>query len=172
MNWIKLWKIPEGHWLNSDSRYFAAWIKLIQRAETKDKNLVIRGTMVEAKRGSVYASENELAKDWGVSRRLVHSFLEKCERDGMVSVQRKSNRYLVIKVSNYAKFQDRPSDERTTEPHQKHNRSTTEAQQNGVSSYRSIKNIQNIQKGRNAFANFPQRETNYDELFEEAERCS
>lgn len=171
MNWIKVWDIPQDHWVNSDAETYGMWIKLIRRAETKNRNIVIRGMMIEAKRGSAYASENQLATEWGVTRRRVHSFLQKLEQDGMISVQRMSNRYLVIKVSNYAKFQDPPKSMRTTDGQQTDNGRTTDCTtERGL----FLTNKQNIQKHRskNAFANFPQRETNYDELFEEAERCS
>lgn len=168
MNWIKVWDIPQDHWINSDAETYGMWIKLIRKAETKDRNIVIRGTMIEAKRGSAYASENELANEWGVSRRRVHSFISKLEQDGMISAQRMSNRYLVIKVSNYAKFQDPPKSMRTTDGQQKHNRSTTDCTTEPTS-FLTIK--QNIQKDRrkNAFADFPQRDTDYDSLFEEVQ---
>ena len=168
MNWIKVWDIPQDHWINSDAETYGMWIKLIRKAETKDRKIVIRGIMVDAKRGSAYASENQLSKEWGVSRRRVHSFLSKLEQDGMISAQRMSNRFIIIKVNNYAKFQDNPKSMQTTDGQQTDNRSTTEAQQNGVSSYKNIKNIQNNRRRKLSFAEFPQRSTDYDALFEEA----
>lgn len=105
--WVKIWDIPEGHWLNSDLRYFGAWVRLIRKAEIRDHKIVRHGTMFDAKRGSVYTSCNELAGEWGVTRRMVDNFLGMCEADGMVTVQRMGNRGIIVNISNYAKFQGR-----------------------------------------------------------------
>lgn len=163
MNWIKLWNIPEGHWLNSDLKYYAAWIKLIQMAEYKDGTKVIRGTMIETKRGSVYTSVNKLAKAFGISRYLVEHFLAMCEADSMIDLQRISNRYIVIKVNNYAKFQDKPKGRFTTDL------ATDCATDCTTERVFFLTNKQNIQKDRrkNGFADFPQRDTDYDALLEE-----
>lgn len=165
--WIKLWDIPEDHWLNSDIKFYGAWVKLIRKAEIKDGKKVIRGTMIDAKRGTVYASANQLSKEWGVTRRMVHHFLELCEADGMVNVQRMSNRFLIIKVNNYAKFQDRPNGrcatDRTTD---RTTESTTESTTDRIF---FLTNKQKVKKNRSGFSDFPQRETNYDEIFKRME---
>ena len=167
MNWIKIWDIPEDHWVNADIKYFGAWVKLIRAAEYKDRMIVVRGTKIEAKRGNVYTSVNKLAEEWGVTRRMVNHFLDLCQQDGMVDVQRVSNRYLVIKVNNYAKYQDRPNAKRTTESTTDNTtESTTESTTDRIF---FLTNKQNIQKDRrkNGFADFPQRDTDYDALLEE-----
>ncbi len=173
MNWIKLWDIPEDHWLNADIKYFGAWVKLIRAAEYKDRMIVIRGTKVEAKRGNVYTSVNRLAEEWGVTRRMVGHFLELCQQDGMVDVQRVSNRYMVVKINNYAKYQDRRNAKRTTD------RATDDTTESTTDSTTErvffLTNKQNIQTNRrtrarkNSFADFPQRDTDYDAIFKEVQ---
>ena len=113
--WIKVWDIPEDHWLNSDIRYFGMWIKLIRKAETRDRKLVRNGVMIEAKRGTVYSSVNKMAEEWGVTRRTVDHFLALCEADGMITVQRAGNAGSNVIINNYAKYQDKPNNKRATD---------------------------------------------------------
>jgi len=113
--WIKLWDIPEDHWLNSDIRYFGMWVKLIRKAETKNRKIVRNGVMIDAKRGTVYSSVNQMAREWGVTRRTVEHFLHLCESDGMITVQRAGNAGSNVIVNNYAKYQDKPNNGRATD---------------------------------------------------------
>ncbi len=113
--WIKQWEVPTGHWLNSDLRYIGAWYGLIQMAEPKDKKIVRYGSMIEAKRGSVYTSISELAQKWNVSRWWVRRFLEMLEADGMIDRQQTDTRLTTIIVRNYAKYQDKPNNRPTPE---------------------------------------------------------
>ena len=113
--WVKVWDFPEDHWLNDDIRFFGMWIKLIRKAEPKPRKIIRYGQMLETKRGAVYTSVNELATEWHVTRRLVDHFLQLCEQDGMVSVQRMGNRGINVFISNYAKYQDKPDNKRATE---------------------------------------------------------
>lgn len=113
--WIKLWEIPEDHWLNDDLRYVSAWVQLLQMAERKDRKITRQGQMIEAKRGTIYTSVSELALKWRVSRKFVRHFLEMLEQDGMVQIQQRDNRGYSVKVCNYAKYQDKPDNRRTTE---------------------------------------------------------
>ena len=113
--WIKIWDIPEDHWLNSDIRYFGMWVKLIRKAETKNRKIVRNGVMIDAKRGTVYSSVNQMATEWGVTRRTVEHFLHLCESDGMITVQRAGNAGSNVIISNYAKYQDKPYNGRATD---------------------------------------------------------
>lgn len=112
--WIKLWEIPEDHWLRSDLRYIGAWNELLRMAEPKDRKIVRYGSMVDAKRGNVYTSLHELAEKWHVTRRFVRHFLEMLVQDGMVSVLQADHQGYHLKVNNYAKYQDKPDHKRTT----------------------------------------------------------
>lgn len=113
--WIKIWDIPEDHWLNADIRYFGMWVKLIRKAETKNRKIVRNGVMIDAKRGTVYSSVNQMAREWGVTRRTVEHFLHLCESDGMITVQRAGNAGSNVIVNNYAKYQDKPYNGRATD---------------------------------------------------------
>ena len=113
--WVKLWEIPEEHWLREDLRYIGAWNDLIQMAEPKDRKIVRYGTMIQAERGNVYTSLHVLAEKWKVTRRFVKHFLEMLEQDGMISVLLADHRGYHLKVNNYAKYQDNPNHKRTTD---------------------------------------------------------
>ena len=113
--WIKQWDIQDDHWLNADLRYIGAWYSLIKMAETKDRKIIRNGTMIQAERGNVYTSVNELSEKWHVTRRFTKHFLEMLEQDNMISVQQADNRGCTIKVNNYAKYQDKPNNKRATD---------------------------------------------------------
>ena len=104
--WIKVWDVPDDHWLMSDARYYGLWVWLIRQAETKSRKIIKDGTMIETKRGTVYTSINEIAEKWSLTWRVVAKFLEMCEADGMIIVEHRKNRGTNIIISNYAKYQD------------------------------------------------------------------
>lgn len=113
--WFKMWDIPEEHWLNEDLRYIGGWYDLNGMAEWKDRKIVRGGSMIEAKRGTVYTSIHELADRWHVSRKWVRHFLEMLTEDGMITELQRDHRGYHLKVNNYAKYQDKPNHRGTTD---------------------------------------------------------
>ena len=113
--WFKLWSLPDDHWLNADLRFVGAWYDLIGMAEWKDRKIVKQGTMIDAKRGSIYTSIHELADRWHVSRKWVRHFVEMLIADGMITELQRDHRGYHLKVNNYAKYQDNPNHRGTTE---------------------------------------------------------
>ena len=81
-----------------------AWCDLIMLAYFKDSVLYVRGIKVEAKRGCVYKSSEELAKRWQWSRGKVLRFLMYLETEQQI-VQQKSNVITCISILHYDKYQ-------------------------------------------------------------------
>lgn len=158
--WTKSWEIAPEHWLRSDLRYLGAWNDLIMLAEWKDGRKIIRGSMVETKRGTAYISVSALSERWKWNARTVRKFLARLEDDGMV-VLNLQNRVQSIILCNYGKFQG----------------SAQSKVQNSVQSKMQSKNEFLLNKEKEeykehktrarSFANFEQRQTDYDALFEE-----
>ena len=97
-----------SHWIWTDDEPFcrrAAWIDLIGLANHSDTKLMVRGNVIEAKRGEVNRSVRWLAKRWHWSRGKVERFLSALEADGMLS-QKTSHGETVLTLCNYSEWQD------------------------------------------------------------------
>ena len=81
-----------------------AWCDLIMLARYKDSEFTVRGIKVNAKRGCVYMSSQDLADRWKWSRGKVLRFLDGLEMVQQI-VQQKSNVITCISISNYDTYQ-------------------------------------------------------------------
>lgn len=77
------------------------WVHLIMMANWKDGYFL--GELIE--RGSLATSIGALAEQTGLSESTVRRWLRKFEKDGQIS-RKVTNRFTLIKVANYAAFQD------------------------------------------------------------------
>lgn len=90
-----------------DWKYFmfssavSLWVYIIMKANWKDGYFL--GT--EIPRGSFATSISKIAADTGLSESTVRRWLKRFEDDGQIE-RKSSNRCTIIKVSNYATFQD------------------------------------------------------------------
>ena len=81
-----------------------AWTDLLLSANHEDRKFMIKGQLVECKRGQVAMSQVTLSKRWKWSRSKVQRFLELLKNDGMISVQG-DHLTTVISVCNYSVYQ-------------------------------------------------------------------
>ena len=104
--WVRLHRQIE-HWKFYFKEPFDrshAWIDLFMLANHANGNVVIRGNIIEIKRGQVGYSDLQLSRRWQWSRKKVENFLNWLEKDQQI-VQQK-NRLLNIKtIINYDKYQ-------------------------------------------------------------------
>lgn len=110
--WIKLHREISDHWLwDCEFSYAQAWIDLLLNACHKPNKLMIKGQLVELKRGQQARSEVTLSKEWGWSRGKVRRFLNQCLNDGMIECEA-THLTSIITVCNYDSFQgdDTPND--------------------------------------------------------------
>ena len=103
--WIKLHRGIADHWLwDCEFSYAQAWIDLLLKACHKPNKLMIKGQLVELKRGQQARSEVTLSKEWKWSRGKVRRFINQCENDGMIEC--KATRLTsIITICNYDSFQ-------------------------------------------------------------------
>lgn len=91
-----------------------AWHDLLFLAQWETgKQTVVRGIVVDEKRGCVYMSQSSLAERWKWDRKRVIRFLRLLEKLGRVELQ-KSNVINSISITNYEKYQSNDTTNDTT----------------------------------------------------------
>ena len=106
--WICLHRDIQEHWLfNFDEPDKAlAWIDLILSANHEDRKFMIKGQLIECKRGQIALSQITLSKRWKWSRPKVQRFLESLKNDGMITVKG-DHLTSIISICNYSLYQDK-----------------------------------------------------------------
>ena len=104
--WICLHRDIQEHWLfNFDEPdKYMAWTDLLLSANHEDRKFMIKGQLIECKRGQVAMSQVTLSKRWKWSRPKVQRFLELLKNDGMISIKG-DHLTTVISICNYSAYQ-------------------------------------------------------------------
>ena len=107
IGWIKLFRQ-----ITDCEEYFEdrfdkvhAWIDLLLLASTRDRTFRKRGIEVHLQAGDVAVSLRELADRWKWSHHTVQAYLKRLESATQISVLR-SNVINVIRIVNWAQYQD------------------------------------------------------------------
>lgn len=106
--WVTIKRKITGHWLWNEKPFSKgqAWIDLILMAQHKQKELMHRGQKLTLARGQLVTSERKLSSRWGWSRGKVKNFLNKLEKDGMVTIKKKPKEITVVTIVNYCFHQN------------------------------------------------------------------
>lgn len=112
--WISLHRSIMDHWLWKEKPFDkkSAWIDLLLMANHEDSKCMVKGRLVEVKRGQCGSSIIKLAARWGWSRNKVRNFLSALESDGMLTVKGTAQG-TTLTVINYDVFQNRGPTKRT-----------------------------------------------------------
>jgi hypothetical protein len=103
--WICLHKDIQDHWIYKDPEKLRCWIDMLLIANFEDSKFLIKGQLIECKRGQLAYSQETLGDRWKWTRGKVRNFLNLLEKDSMISL--KSNHLTtIITICNYSKFQD------------------------------------------------------------------
>lgn len=103
--WIKLHREITDHWLwDCEFSYAQAWVDLLLKACHKPNKLMIKGQIIELKRGQQARSEVTLSKEWKWSRGKVRRFINQCLKDGMIECEA-THLTSIITICNYDSFQ-------------------------------------------------------------------
>lgn len=97
----------EDNWIWNDRPFSKgqAWIDLILMANYKDKTVIIKGKVIEVKRGQLLRSIDYLVERWGWSRKKVRSFLTSTlEIQKMVTVEG-THQGMLITIEKYELYQ-------------------------------------------------------------------
>ncbi|MGA2331303.1 MAG: hypothetical protein ABSG75_06035 [Syntrophales bacterium] len=114
--WVKLWRDQFTHEISGRKPWCDgyAWSYLYSRANYRPAIVNFRNQYIHAERGQFVTSELKLSKIFGWSRRRTKSFLTSLEIGGMCDIKR-SNRFVVITIRNYDKFQSTEDENATTD---------------------------------------------------------
>jgi len=92
-----------------------AWIDLLLAANYAyapwAKN--VRGNSIPVPRGGVGSGAETLASEWGWTRKAVRFFLKRLEAEGMIRIVPHGRILNVILLTNYGKYQGKPSEPKT-----------------------------------------------------------
>lgn len=103
--WVKLHREITDHWIwDCEFSYAQAWVDLLLKACHKPNKLMIKGQVIELKRGQQARSEVTLSKEWKWSRGKVRRFINQCLKDGMIECEA-THLTSIITICNYDSFQ-------------------------------------------------------------------
>lgn len=93
-------------WLWNDKPFSRgqAWIDLLLMANYQDQKVVLKGQVVELKRGQLIRGTDNLAERWGWSRNKVLRTLDWYAKEGMIQKNGTRNGTLIT-IENYEKYQ-------------------------------------------------------------------
>lgn len=140
--WIKLHrKITEGSlWHSEPFTRAQAWVDLILIANHKDGFVIVRGNIVEVKRGQVGRSETTLATRWKWSRHKVRNFLKYLESSRQIK-QQKSPVLSIVTLKKYEEYQE---GERQSEQRRNGKRTADEQRRNTNKNAKNEKNGEEV----------------------------
>jgi hypothetical protein len=114
--YIKLNRKFFEHFLWNETRIYSraeAWIDLIQLARYEASNEMIKGALIEIRRGEFPASRRFLELRWGWSSTKVSDFLKILGDSGMITVKSVRGQ-TVINLVNYSVYNDSENGENNT----------------------------------------------------------
>ena len=124
--WISLHRKIQDNFLYFSEPFTKAqaWIDLILNANHVDGKFIVRGVVIEIKRGELGWSELTMASRWQWSRNKVRGFLKLLENEQQIEQLKVSRITSITKILNYENYQ-KGTTEGTTKGQQKDNRRYT-----------------------------------------------
>ncbi len=144
--WIKSYRSILDHWLWTDKPFAKgqAWIDILHLVNHTKEKKIFDGKLIDVERGETITSIRKLTERWGWSNTKVKNFLNILEQEKMISLEKSDSKKTVLKVLNYAKYQDTSYQENDTE-------TTVERQSNDTETTvkHTNKNVKNIKNDKN-----------------------
>jgi hypothetical protein len=91
----------------------SAWVDILISANHKEGKVLVDNKLVIVKRGQFLTSEVKISERWKWGRTAVRSFLQLLESDGMIHKLVQPNKFIIIEVLNYDKYQNQTTLETT-----------------------------------------------------------
>jgi len=137
--WVKLWRDQFHHEISERKPWCDgyAWSYLYARANHRAAIVNFRNQYLHVERGQLVTSKLKLQGIFGWSKKRVNSFLTSLEVGGMSTI-RTTNRFIIITICNYDKFQ---STEEEREPTEGTTEGPTESQQRATNKNIKKRNI-------------------------------
>jgi DNA replication protein DnaD len=163
--WVKLWREQYDSWISKKPFCDGyAWSYLYSQANHKKGMVNFRNEYIEIERGQLLTSKLKLQEKFGWTRWHITSTLRALERREMITY-RTTNRYIIITIVNYNKYQGSEEQDDEQNNIQNDNRTTTDDQQPSINKNKEKKK-KYIKKKKNYFSEeLP--ESNYIDLRKE-----
>lgn len=103
--WIKVHRKIKDHWLWGSDHRLKWWLDILLTVNHSDSKVLIKGKLIECKRGQSVRSLETWAKDWNVTKKTVKEFFELLQKDSMLlyeGIQITTR----ITVCNYEDYQE------------------------------------------------------------------
>jgi hypothetical protein len=110
--WIKLHRQIKEHWLWKSDNRLKWWIDILLTVNHNDTKVLIKGTLIDCKRGQSIRSLESWAKEWNVSKGAVRDFFKLLESDQMMTTE-SLQITTRITVCKYEDYQDQLNDKET-----------------------------------------------------------
>ena len=125
--WISLHRSIQDNWIWDEKPYdkARAWIDILLMVNHEKKRVLLGSQLIDVDKGEKITSIRKLSDRWGWSTTKTEKFLKILESDKMLVVK-KDTKKTVLKVLNYAIYQDSGKEESNTEVTPKSHRSNTE----------------------------------------------
>jgi hypothetical protein len=105
--WIKLHRGIKTHWIYTDKRKFSrfeAWTDILLTVNYAPAKTMIKGKLIEIKRGQSILSLDSWANNWNWDKSSVRRFLELLKKDGMIQLENETVTTRLT-VCNYDSYQ-------------------------------------------------------------------
>jgi hypothetical protein len=114
--WVKLWRDQFRHEISERKPWCDgyAWSYLYSRANFRPTIVNFRNQYISIERGQFVTSKSKLQRIFGWSKKRTNSFLTSLEVGGMSTI-RTTNRFVIISICNYDKFQSTEAEKSPTE---------------------------------------------------------
>lgn len=140
--WVRIYRKWTESSFSKDSEAVHLWLYLITRANHKDCIVKMGTHAIEVKRGSFVSGRKSISKETGIQESKVERLLSYFKTEHQIE-QQTTNKYRLIHVINYEKYQDV---EQQDEQQMNNKRTTNEQQMNTDNNAKNVKNEKNDNK--------------------------
>lgn len=134
--WIKIYRDLDKKGFYRDSHFVHLWIHVLLKANHREAEFMWNGKLKKLKRGQFLTGRKALQEETGINEHKIERILKLFESEQQIE-QQKTNRFRLITVKNYEKYQDREQQN----AQQMSNKCTTDEQQ--MSTNKNDKNKKN-----------------------------
>ena len=85
--WIKLHRKLKDHWIWKSDNRLKWWIDILMTVNHDDAKVLIKGTLIECKRGQSVRSLDSWGRDWNVTKGAVRDFFRLLQNDAMLHTE-------------------------------------------------------------------------------------
>ena len=103
--WIRMQRGIVDHWVFSEADALKLWVYLLMSANYEDKSRMFNGRLTQVRRGQLIYGRHAVSQRLGISEAKLRRYMKQFIKDEMIS-QQITNKYSVITITCYEKYQD------------------------------------------------------------------